>query len=351
MSKTLGAPEAPLVTVVIPSYNVEAYYAECLQSLLDQTYANFEALCIDDGSTDNTVAVGKRTVGDDPRFVFVEQKNAGQSAARNVALDRARGVYVLHLDSDDYYTPDALELLVAKAQNEELDLLCFSASTFYETRELNRTHPENQDDRRDIEGVMDGCHLFAAFERVDSFRPSACLFMYRREMIEDAGLRFEEGIIHEDLLFTMQVFPLAQRAAFLNRVLYKRRMRAGSTMTSARSIKNVQGLFTVAEKLETWFDAHQDELSQEYCDAFCHRLFDTWETVARDVPVVGEEKIKEFRDTLSPAQRRSFNLHVYELGKCLDRVYSSIHESKTFKVGHAIMAFPVWLKSRFVLPK
>lgn len=351
MSELHEALDTPLVTVVIPSYNVEAYYSECLQSLLDQTYTNFEALCIDDGSTDSTVEVGRRTVGDDPRFVFVEQENAGQSAARNVALDRARGVYVLHLDSDDSYSPDALEVLVKKAQDEELDLLCFSASTFYETRELNRTHPENQDNRRDIEGVMDGYHLFTAFERVDSFRPSACLFMYRREMIEDAGLRFEEGVIHEDLLFTMQVFPLAQRAAFLNRVLYRRRMRAGSTMTSARSIKNVRGLFVVAEKLEAWFDAHQDELNQDYCDAFCHRLFDTWETMARDVFAVGEENIKEFRDTLSPAQRRSFNLHVYEFGKCLDRVYRSIYESKTFKVGHAIMAFPVWLKSRFVLPK
>jgi hypothetical protein len=343
--------EIPMVTVIVPLYNVEPYVAQCIQSLRDQTWTDFEAICVDDGSSDASLEVARATAGDDPRFRFLKQpENRGQSAARNLALDHARGTYAVNLDADDYYVPDALERLVACVQADDLDLLFFAASTFYETRELHRTHPEMQDNRADIPGVMTGRQIYVEFERTDAFRPSACMFMVRRDLIERGGLRFEEGIIHEDLLFTMQVFPLAQRAAFLNESLYRRRMRPGSTMTTERGIKNVQGLFTVARRLEGWFEANRPDLPRDFRDAFCHRLFATWEIIARDLPDLDPLVVEEYRDGLSEEDRDAFNLHVYDFARVLDDAYKSVLGSRTYRVGHAITALPMWVRNRVKLP-
>lgn len=84
-------------------YNVRPYIEDCLLSLKRQTFGDFEALCVDDGSTDGTLEAARKAGGDDARFSFLSQANAGQSAARNAGIARATGKYVVFLDSDDYY--------------------------------------------------------------------------------------------------------------------------------------------------------------------------------------------------------------------------------------------------------
>lgn len=113
-----------LVSVIIPVYKVEKYIEKCMQSLLDQTYTNFEALIVDDGSPDDSIKLAKALVGDDPRFIFFEKENGGQGTARNLALDHAKGEYVAFLDSDDTYTPEMLKTVVAELdENESVDIL------------------------------------------------------------------------------------------------------------------------------------------------------------------------------------------------------------------------------------
>lgn len=116
----------PLVSIIIPVYKVEKYIEKCIQSLLDQTYENFEALVVDDGSPDNSITLAKELVGDDPRFVFLEKENGGQGSARNLGLDHAKGDYIAFLDSDDSYTADMLKIVVDEfAKEDDIDVLTF----------------------------------------------------------------------------------------------------------------------------------------------------------------------------------------------------------------------------------
>lgn len=116
----------PLVSIIIPVYKVEKYIKKCMQSLLDQTYENFEALVVDDGSPDNSITLAKDLVGDDPRFIFLEKENGGQGSARNLGLDHARGDYIAFLDSDDSYTADMLQVVVDEfAKEDDIDVLTF----------------------------------------------------------------------------------------------------------------------------------------------------------------------------------------------------------------------------------
>lgn len=126
-----------LVSIIIPVYKVEKYIEKCMQSLLDQTYENFEALVVDDGSPDNSITLAKELVGDDPRFIFLEKENGGQGSARNLGLDHAKGDYIAFLDSDDSYTSDALETIVTEfSKNSNFTILCFGINKVDEQGKL-----------------------------------------------------------------------------------------------------------------------------------------------------------------------------------------------------------------------
>jgi len=332
----------PRVSVIVPIFNVEPYIEECLQSLVGQTFGDFEAICVDNGSTDASLAVARNAVAGDERFTFIEVKEQGLSYARNAALDIVRGDYLLNLDSDDFYRPDTLERLVKKADDEQLDLLFFSAKTFYESSDLARTNPERQDNRADVAGVLSGADMFVEFERTGAFRPSACMYMMRRELVEASGMRFEEGIIHEDLPFTTMLVPLAKRTAFLNDTFYQRRMRYGSTMTARRGVNNIKGHLVGSMRMEEWITQHGCEYSAAFVDAFCGRIHRTWELIAEDVAAIGIDEALAFRETLTIQQRIAFDLHGIEL----QRSRAEILDSTTYKVGHALLAVPTALKDR-----
>lgn len=100
--------ETALVSVIIPVYGVEKYIEKCIRSLLSQTFTNFEAIIVDDGSPDESINIARKVIGDDPRFIILEKKNGGLASARNYGLDHAKGEYIAFVDSDDYVEPDFL---------------------------------------------------------------------------------------------------------------------------------------------------------------------------------------------------------------------------------------------------
>jgi hypothetical protein len=284
-------------------------------------------------------------VAGDARFTFLESGDNGQSVARNKALAVARGSYLLNLDSDDYYLPQTIGRLVAKADAEGLDMLFFSAKTFYETGGLAHTNPEKQDDRADIPGILSGADMYVQMELTGAFRPSACMFMARRSLVEGMGLRFEEGIIHEDLLFTMMLFPQAKRTAFLNECFYQRRMRANSTMTRTRGVRNIRGHLVAAMRMEEWLmrEGAPDAFDDAFVDAYCARIHHTWMLVAQDVRTVGQAEVFALRDEMPRDERIALDLHGIEPARALGEVL----DSTTFKVGRTLMAVPTAIKDRF----
>ena len=115
--------EQPLVSVIIPVYNVERYLAQCLDSVINQTYPNLEIICVNDGSRDGSPDILRRYADEDARIQVIDKANGGVSQARNDALDCARGEYIMFVDSDDWVEPDACENAVNAMREYDADIV------------------------------------------------------------------------------------------------------------------------------------------------------------------------------------------------------------------------------------
>ena len=121
----------PLISVIVPVYNVEPYLRKCLDSIVNQTYKNLDIILVDDGSTDNSGAICDEYTQKDDRIIVIHQANAGQSAARNAALDTMRGEYVMFVDSDDWLEIEACETSLASIIDHHADIVCFGHRRCY----------------------------------------------------------------------------------------------------------------------------------------------------------------------------------------------------------------------------
>ena len=341
----------PRISVIIPIYNVEPYLAQCLESLRAQTFADFEALCVDDGSTDGSRAIAEHMSKRDERFrVIAFDSNRGQSAARNAGLDAACGDYVLFLDSDDYYVPYCLERLNAKATEEDLDVLDFTAHTMYESPEIKKIRPEDYEHRPNIDGVLTGGQLFCRYTEQDQFYCSVCMRFIRRQVIEDNNLRFLEGIIHEDELFSPILLACAERAAFLNEPLYLRRMRQASSITTKRGLRNVVCMYLASQNLYAWTLEHADELDPALLDALSFRVSHLRYLVAGDACITTDTELARFAAALSPSARVDFNAIARFIPDTVRRFKEqALLEAKPPSIAQRIKSVPQVLREKLPL--
>lgn len=341
----------PKISVIVPMYNVRDYIEECLRSLQQQTFGDFQAICVDDGSSDDTLNVARNCVAGDDRFEFVSAPcNSGLSATRNRGIDDAAGEYLIFLDSDDYLALDALERLYAKAHEQNLDVLDFTAESFYENHQLRRTHNEDFNHRQGNDEVLSGADLFVWYQKINEFFCPAWLHLVRREFLLESGLRFYEGIIHEDELFSVQLLALAPRAAYMNEAFYRRRVREGSIMTNDRGLRNIQSFMIITNYMDRWIRQHASEYQTGFVDAYVQRIYNLRDLMARDALPIEEKALASYADTLEWDDRIDFDMFVREHAKNVDKIYHEVTDTKTFKVGHALLAFPVWVKSRLSVP-
>ena len=246
--------ECALISIIIPVYNVEKYIAKCIQSLLDQTYKNFEAIIVDDGSPDNSIKIAKELVGNDSRFVFLEKENGGLSSARNFGLDRVTGDYIVFLDSDDYYEVEALERIIGYFKvNPTIDILLFGFNIVDESHNLLRKTSRNflQYSKKDI----------LLSEEIISYSVSDKA--YRREVWNN--IRFVDGIIYED----KQIMPLLlynNKFGMLDASLYNYLQRAGSIM---HSYDRVRSLNSIKYIYQTYYDfLVSEQIYEQYIDYY-----------------------------------------------------------------------------------
>ena len=115
-------PSNPEISIIIPVYGVEKYIAKCIESIKAQTFINFEAILINDGTKDNSVAVAEKAIAGDERFIILHKENGGQGSARNLGLDNARGEYIAFIDSDDWVEPNYLKAMYEKIIAENADV-------------------------------------------------------------------------------------------------------------------------------------------------------------------------------------------------------------------------------------
>ena len=206
---------------------------------------------VDDGSTDDSASLLRRDV-DGWRSCLLQQGNQGSSAARNNALGhlavngREREGFIMFLDADDMLAPNALSTAVGKMLTGGLDELFFTGASLFESevlREQFSNYMTYYERNNSYEGVYSGPEFMSAIWAAGDFRPSPCMQMLRASFLFDNGISFEEGIIHEDNLFTWRCLLEAKRVAYLDEHLYLRRVREGSTMTKPTRAENALGYF------------------------------------------------------------------------------------------------------------
>ena len=232
-----------MVSVIIPVYNVEKYLAECVDSVLCQTYTDYEVILVDDGATDSSGQICDDYARKDPRIRVIHQPNGGLSAARNTGLNAARGEYIYFLDSDDYITSDALEYMVATAEQAQADVVFFDGFVFFD---------ECEDDGNASRYVRRSCYPSAAGREMlqqllhkEEYRTAVPLMLFRTAYLIQNDLHFWEGIIHEDELFTFLVYNADGTVAHCHKQLYARRIRPASIMTSSGALRRYDSMLKI----------------------------------------------------------------------------------------------------------
>lgn len=217
----------PLVSIIIPVYNVETYIERCLMSVVEQTYANIEIILIDDCGSDNSIALANKILAQSSRhFRVVDQKyNQGVSVARNTGLKEANGDYVYFMDSDDEITPDCIEKLVKPLSTYQYDMVIGS----YDTIGDRESHmPSGQ-----------GVSLMNSSSVIEYYGKGGWHVMpwnklCRKQFLCDNHLTFLEGqALHEDFIWSFQTACTAASAFVVNSPTYKYRINPRSVMKTA----------------------------------------------------------------------------------------------------------------------
>ena len=217
----------PLISVVIPVYNVEKYLAECLDSVLAQTLHDIEIICIDDGSTDRSLNILEAFAERDNRISVFSQPNRGLSAARNAGVEKIRGRYISFIDSDDTVYPDLCEKVFSAAELAKADMTYFF---------LDRT-PKKQ--RVLVESIICRNKIFSpgnqTFDENLAFTSfnSACLRLWKTEYFCSRNLVFPVGLTHEDMAVGWQSLLYSPRLAIVPEQLYFYRFNPDSLLRNS----------------------------------------------------------------------------------------------------------------------
>ena len=210
------------ISIIIPVYNVERYLRCCLDSVVAQSFSKFEAILIDDGSTDESGIICDEYATNDTRFVVIHQKNGGISSARNAGLDICGGNYICFLDSDDYYESDFLQTMYDSINESDYDFVSCAANFVDENNSLiSRNHYAV--DRAELRG-----DLFDSYYHSNLVEDAPWNKIYHRRLFE--GVRFKEGIIFEDSEIIVRLLKKARAALFIKEFKYNYRIRKGSIL-------------------------------------------------------------------------------------------------------------------------
>ncbi len=224
----------PLISVIVPIYNVEQYLEKCINSILNQTYQNLEIILVDDGSPDNCGSICDSYLSLDQRIRVIHKQNGGLSDARNVGLNMASGDFIAFVDSDDTIMPEMIQKLYQRILTDQSDM----AFCGYKQADQNGIIlsecflPDN---------VLTGFDaLKVSYENNGVLFTIACNKLYKRSLFQ--YIRFPIGKYHEDEFTTYQIIDQCSRISIIRETLYIYYLRENSIMQGAYSVKHLDGI-------------------------------------------------------------------------------------------------------------
>ena len=252
-----------MVSVIIPIYKVERYLRKCIDSVLNQTYQDFEIILVDDCSPDNCPAICDEYAKNDDRIKVIHKENGGLSSARNAGIKIASGEYLAFVDSDDTIEQTFLQTLVDGLENNGTDLCATKLKKVFE----NSSEEIEQVFSNSIEIVTDKKFDYALTE--EKYAGFVTSMLFKREILVNNNLLFDEKIFHgEDLPFTLEYLTHCDKVCFIDSGLYLYLIRENSITTSVRFNKRQ---FTILRARERVLDLIKEYSPKNY--NFCKATY------------------------------------------------------------------------------
>ena len=330
----LGQELWPVVSVVVPVYNVKLYLRECLDSITNQTLQNIEIICINDGSTDGSADILNEYASRDSRILIVNQENKGLSAARNLGMSMAVGEYLCFIDSDDFVELDLLEITSNISRQFNADAVVFGFDCFSDVNVEKRT------DSLKTCGIYSGIECMKAMRKRQLCSSVVWRVLWKNAFLRSNDLSFLDGIIYEDLLFSFNAYICAATVYVIPDILYHNRQRSGSItkkgLTSLNAISAFLSLYGIIEyTFHETYDPDHEEVIIAYYNDFLNMTRDTYFSLSQD----------ERRNVIFQRELQNFLFKQLVIGdqekiNALTKELDGTRASWTYKIGRFITWIP-----------
>lgn len=291
----------PEISIIIPVYNVEHYLDRCINSVLNQSFKNFELILINDGSTDNSLNICSKYADIDKRVRLISQINKGQGAARNTGLKYAKGNYICFIDSDDFIEKNYLSTLFNNIEKSDSDI---SACEYYLTNDVGKKNSVIGFNAPQDIYVLSGKETFAYLCKGGSDANGVVWNkMYKKALFDN--IKFKEGYYYEDEFFILPLFYQAKKVSLVKKPLYDYVQRTGSTMHTPLTLKKSQDKAIMYRERVSFFKENKDKVMY----GFAVQQYKDWllEIKESKVDKVDNAKLQsEFRKYFGIRDRNSF---------------------------------------------
>lgn len=235
-------------SVIVPVYGVEKYIEKCINSVLEQTYMNYELILVDDGSPDNCGKICDRYAENDSRINVIHKRNGGLPSARNAGLDVAHGEYVIFLDSDDFWDDrEALLSICINLSESKADVLIFPAKRYYGANGKCTYIIDDNIERSKIIS-SDKFEVLDYLIENNIYRAAAWNKVVRRTLIKEHKMRFAEGYLSEDMDWCGDLLVYAQRFDYYKSAFYCYRQQRAGSITKVKNEKLISDKLYMCEK-------------------------------------------------------------------------------------------------------
>ena len=208
-----------LISIIVPIFNTEKHLHQCLDSILSQSYENFECLLINDGSTDASASICREYIAKDARFRYFEKENGGVSSARNLGIERSGGAYITFIDSDDWVEFDYLEVLYSAIIQETADISVSSYRTYEMSKNQWLFHAFKRVEHQKVFSRQELLNQLMFLDSLDSSYRFASCKLVRKSVL--TGIWFNESThLGEDMEFWFKLYLIAEKSVFSNRDTY-----------------------------------------------------------------------------------------------------------------------------------
>ncbi len=259
------------ISIIVPVYNVEGYLENCIDSILNQTFKDFELILVDDGSTDSSGKICDIHGEKDSRIKVIHKTNGGLSSARNAGIDRACGKYIGFVDSDDSIHPQMYEILYNLVKEYKSDISCCNYKKTYdisskEHEDLNLNEVREMSNIEAIKNLYDkdlGVKLVVAWNK-----------LYNKNLFD--SIRYEVGRLHEDEFIAHRILYKCKKIVYINNELYYYLQREGSIMSKVSDKRKVDALLSQSDRMRFCNRVGIISMSEKICKIYEFNFFNLY---------------------------------------------------------------------------